>query len=509
MTRTALSSKNTARKAEMITVREYLRVSTDHSGRVRSHDEQHADNLRHADEYGWQFAGPPYKDVGSASRYARKAREGYDKLIDDLKNDRFGADVLIIWESSRGSRRVGEWAVLIDLCEDRNVKVHVTAHARTYDPSNPRDRRTLQEDAVDSEYESGKTSMRGRRAAVANAEEGKPHGRIPYGYRRIYDEHTGRFAKQVPKEGEAEVVRELFARLIKGHSLRSISVDFAQRGIRNDSGAPFAAPHLRCIAINPAYAAYRVHDPGRKTHGLSANARMLPGNWEPLVSKADFLAVKRILSAPERVTTRPGRGVHFLSMIAKCGVCGGKLAVRYSKDGAFRVPEYSCHKKSCIRISKAALDEFAENEIFAFMERDDLHASWMAPEESANVELAHVRDELATIRAQLDDLAEQVGSGRLSAMLAAKAEPALLARLQKVEARERELSTPNVLAGFLTPGSGVRRSWAGAEMSTKREVARLLFSREVIGELHVQRSPVRGHRGPVVERVEWKRHLNE
>jgi hypothetical protein len=49
--------------------REYLRVSVDKSGRERSPEEQHADNERAAADHRWAL-GDPYRDVGSASRYA-------------------------------------------------------------------------------------------------------------------------------------------------------------------------------------------------------------------------------------------------------------------------------------------------------------------------------------------------------------------------------------------------------------------------------------------------------
>lgn len=492
------TSRNTT-KTSRGAAREYLRVSFDRSGRLRSHDEQHAENKRSADEQGWRITEPSYKDVGSASRYARKAREGYDKLISDLKNGRFGADVLIIWESSRGSRRVGEWVLLIDLCDEHNVRVHVTTHGRTYDPSNPRDRRTLLEDAVDSEYESGKTSTRAKRAAAANAAEGKPHGRIPFGYKRVYDSETGRFVKQVPEPVEAKIIKELFKRLIKGHSLRSIAADFARRGITNDSGVPFSAQHLRSLALNPTYAAQRVHDPDRKGRKSSGTATIVDGNWKPLVSKADFLAVKAILTAPERVTTRPGRGVHLLSMIARCGECGGPLAARFDKE---RNTVYTCHARSCIRVAKAGLDTFAERAMLAYLARDDMHTA-LCSGTGDDEELARIRDDVASVRGEYDDLAEQVGSGRLSATLAAKAEPGILTRLRAAEARERELSTPNALAGLITPGKDVARRWKAAEMSTKREVARLLLSPDVVGELRVKRSPTPGHRCPVDRRVQW------
>jgi hypothetical protein len=55
------------------TARECLRVSVDKSGRERSPEEQHGDNQRVAAEHGWQL-GEPYRDVGSASRYANGRR---------------------------------------------------------------------------------------------------------------------------------------------------------------------------------------------------------------------------------------------------------------------------------------------------------------------------------------------------------------------------------------------------------------------------------------------------
>ena len=113
----------------------------------------------------------PYRDDNrSASRYARRDREAFAQLITDLEHNTFDADILVIWESSRGSRRTGEWVNLIELCEMRKVRIFVTTHARDYDPTNARDRRSMLEDAVDSEYESAKTSERLRRSTRAAAE---------------------------------------------------------------------------------------------------------------------------------------------------------------------------------------------------------------------------------------------------------------------------------------------------------------------------------------------------
>jgi site-specific DNA recombinase len=275
-----------------IHARDYLRVSLDRSGRARSLEEQHADHKLVATEHGWTL-GESYRDESvSASRYSRKTRDGFDRLIADLENDQFDAQVLMIWESSRGSRRVGEWVKLLELCERRAVSIHVVTHHRTYDPANGRDRRSLLEDAVDGEYESSKMSARLRRAVAANAVAGRPGGRIPYGYRRVFDPQTRQLIAQEPQPDEAPVVAELYRRLVAGHSLHSIARDLQERGIRTRSGLVFSPQHLRSVALCPTYTALRAHRPGSGPdsdgrHEPVPVSEMYEGQWPALVSRAE------------------------------------------------------------------------------------------------------------------------------------------------------------------------------------------------------------------------------
>jgi DNA invertase Pin-like site-specific DNA recombinase len=191
------------------TAREYLRVSRDDSGRLRSPEEQHDDNRRAADAHGWTLLDPYVEDGAvSASRYGRKARPGYAALVADLEADRFGASTLLLWEPSRGSRRLSEWARLLELLEDRGVDLFVTSHGRGYDLANPRDRRSLHEDGTDSEYESGKTSVRMKRARAAEAAQGLPHGRVPYGFRREYRVIRGQIHRGVYVPDDKTTVAE-------------------------------------------------------------------------------------------------------------------------------------------------------------------------------------------------------------------------------------------------------------------------------------------------------------
>src|SRR3954454_12789540 len=133
-------------RTSTLTGREYLRVSLDASGRERSPAEQHGDNIDACADENIMLTGTPYRDQARASRTSKAKRADYDQLVADLRAATFAEDVLVMWESSRGSRRVSDWVVLLELLEDQGKRIFVTTHRRLYDPTNPRDRRSLLED---------------------------------------------------------------------------------------------------------------------------------------------------------------------------------------------------------------------------------------------------------------------------------------------------------------------------------------------------------------------------
>jgi site-specific DNA recombinase len=488
----------------MEAAREYLRVSMDLSGRLRSVEEQHTENEAAAKDRGWDLL-PPYGEstAVSASRFGSTRRGGFEKLLADLESDRFGAGILILWEPKRGSRRVSEWARLIELCDDRGVQVFVTSHRRMYDMQDPRDRRALQLESVDGEYDSAQKSEAIRRAIGANAAAGKPHARTPFGYRRRYEVNSGGkriLVAQEPDAAEAPVVREIFDRLYRGHTLKAICRDFDARGIRTRHGKPWDPSKLRQVALRPIYCGLRVHAPGTRHRDLTG---AVEATWPALIDRHIYFAVRSMLMDPARKTTRPGRGIHLLSQIVACDVCGAPLSTTY-RYGNGR--EYQCRAGSHVRVIADDLDQYATAAIFAYLSRDDVLADLrrsMAGQDDQ--EINEVRGRLAEARAELNELRAAVSAGKLSVGSLVAAEPGILTRIDDLEARERELSTPPALAGLV--GDDIRERWDGMPMSAKREVARMLLSPSMLGQLRVGRGRNTG--GQMVtsaaERVKWAR----
>lgn len=489
--------------------REYLRVSEDKTGNLASPDEQHDENAEHAARNGWRL-GDPYREreAVSASRWSGRERDEFARLLGDIEGGRFAADILIIWESSRGSRKVGEWVRLIDGCETASVLIYVTTHGRLYDCANPRDRRTLLEDAVDSEYESAKTRKRVIRSTTARAAKGLPHGRTRYGYQRTYDPVTRRLVSEDKHPEESANVAELFRRLHAGDSLRSVERDWEARGIvtrgqRNAPPHPFRAVDLRGMALNAAYAGLRVRQPKGAKRVTGSVDEAVPAKWPAIVTPEVYYAVRAILTDPSRRKSRPGGAKHLMSMIAGCGECGDVVSVRYRDGERF----YQCRGARCVFVVADELDEIAEAAIFHYLSRPEMIGR-MQPPPGALPELAAVRAEITAAQGSLADYRRRAGLLQVTAESFAAIEPAILAEIGRLTARERELQVPHELAGWPGPVEEVEARWRGSLLGARRNVARKVLSPQFAGTLLIARVGVKGQwnpRVPVARRVRLDR----
>ncbi|MDQ2880766.1 MAG: hypothetical protein M3Y48_05750 [Actinomycetota bacterium] len=151
------------------------------------------------------------------------------------------------------------------------------------------------------------------------------------------------------------------------------------------------------------------------------------------------------------------------------------------------------------------MDQIAEQVMLGYLARPEVIDTLRAGEQHDDRELSAIRDQLATVRARHDELAQAVAAGTLSVTLATRSEPAILAEIQRLEKRDKELATPSALRGLIEPGADVARRWAAAPMSTRREIARLLLTPKLLGELRITPTSIRGRRVPAEERIQWWR----
>jgi site-specific DNA recombinase len=331
------------------------------------------------------------------------------------------------------------------------------------------------------------------------------HGRAPYGYQRRYElTATGKrvLLGQDPDPVEAPIVREMYTRLARGDTLHALARDLQARGVRTRTGLVFSPQHIRDLVLRHTYAGIRAHaTDGRPAHRPGGSAQTVRATWPALVPVDMWHTVRNRLTAADRKTSRPGRANNPYSMIVRCDDCDGPMTVRYS-----RAPEgeYWCRNHSHVRVPKIELEAYRDKVVCAYLARPDVIAE-LRRSRDGDAELQRVADLLAEARGELAELRAAVGAGRLTVASLIAAEPGQLAQIERLEQRERELSAPPALAAMITPGRDAKRRWKAAPVAAKREVARLLLAPGILGQVRVTRAPTPGHRGPVAQRVIWRR----
>lgn len=479
-------------------------------GKQKSINEQLGCYSTRRKEEGWYDRGL-FTDKISAGPFAAKARSDWAKLLKSLADPT--VNVLWLWESSRGDRKLSSWSRMLEICEEHDVKLFVETHERIYDMSISRDWKTLAEDGTDSEYESRKGSDRQKRNVNAQLENGRPPGRIPYGYRRIYglDEEGKRILiRQEADPAEAPAVREIFARLRAGDAANAIAADLNKHGPALRTGKPWTLNRVVTIAKSACYAGIRVHTSERgmaSRRSLAPSVQVHDGAWEPLVTRECFYAVQAFLADPARKTTRPGGARHLLSYVAKCGVCGGPLTVH---GGSRRKETYYCPARGHVTVPKDVLDVTVTVEAVSYLIETELGRQQESGETPA--ELQAIRDELAELRHRKENIAGGLASGKLSVDTASSAEKEIDAKIAGLEKRDRQLSVPAGLHDLLDdPDWPVAEKWVKMSLAARKEAMRLLLSEEHLGVLYVMPAPPEGRgRGaqsyPLWRRLEWRKH---
>jgi site-specific DNA recombinase len=442
----------------------YCRVSDDDRQDGRSVGEQERECRESANEHGWTVDQVYVDNDRSASRYARRERKGHQQMLVHLRQEAVNA--LILWESSRGDRELERWAALLNLCRNRDIKVHIATHHRTYDLSRPRDWRTLAEDGVDSAYESDKTRERVLRAVRSQASRGLPHGRLLYGYRREYDDR-GRFVAQVERTEQAAVVRECVSRVAGGEPLYTITADLNERGIPAPQGGKWIPTQIKRLATNPGYAGQRVH----------RGQVIGPADWPALVDEATYAEAVRRMSDPRRNSIRDRSLKHLLSGLLQAP-CGGRTRVLSNRG----YPTYICHTDYCVAVRTTPVEAFVVDMVVSRLEQPDVlqalatHGARKAASDGGTAE---------ELQARLNGFYAEAAEGKISPGGLAAIEARLIPQIE--QARQRAMQAPVSQLVLDVAGPGARARWEALAIGQRREVV------DKLCELRVART-VRGSR---------------
>lgn len=471
----------------------YCRVSQDKRNDHRSVTEQEQACREWVDREkanGWAVAGAWADDGISASKYGRKARPAWQLVTEAL--DAGKLDVLMVWEPSRATRDRRVWAALAAACEEHGVKIG--CNGRLYDLTDGEDAFMLDLLFSLASRESSVTRKRVLRSVAGNSEAGRPHGKLPYGYRIVKQDNGPNL--RVPDEWQAPIVREVATRVLHGEALYSVARDLNDRKVstsRTDALTRLNKPvekdyrwtpeQVRRLCLNPAYAGKRVHR-GKVLDDVETT-------WEALFTEATWQGLRARLTAPER-RTNEGRGpVHFLSGVAVCGVCAGTMRVAKNRQGL----SYQCKDAFHVTRRKDLLEQLVARNVVLRLERPDVLDLLVDGDDAAVRERA--ADEVVVLRARLDEHYSAAALGEISARALGAIEGQLLPRIEAAEALAARPALSPLLESMAGPRAQAR--WEALTVDQKRELTRLLMTVRVL--------PVgKGHRvfDPSSVEIAWR-----
>lgn len=385
----------------------YCRISRDREGTEVGVDRQLEDCRALAEREGLRVVREYVENDVSASTRSRKRRPLYEEMIRQARAGEF--QVILGYSNSRITRRPLENEALISLFEARGVR-SMTVVSGQYDLATADGRAVARTLAAWDAAEAERTAERVTRAKKQTAEKGGYRGgRRPFGY-----EVDG----MTPRPDEASALAQAAQDLLAGISLNEVVRRMTALGLATTSGKPLDGTSLRRILLRPRNAG--LIEVGGQVTGRAA--------WPAIVPEDQWRGVRAVLTDPHRRTS-PGSKRRWLgSGLYACSVCGSRLR-SHSSPG--RRPSYVCPEGRHVARDSLTLDSFVQRVVAERLARPDL-ADLLEPEP---VDTTADRTLAASLRAQMDEVAERCGRGEITPSQMAIVSRGVSGRLEAVEVR--------------------------------------------------------------------------
>jgi DNA invertase Pin-like site-specific DNA recombinase len=404
-----------------------------------------------------------FVDNNRSAWQRNRHRPGWDGLLEAVRAGRLRH--VIVYHPDRLMRQPRDLEELLTLSDEHDITLHGQANCR--DLSDPDDRFFLRIEVAHACRSSDDTSRRLRDAVEDRAREGRPHNapRRPYGYARDGVSII---------EGEAVIVREIFAQYLEGVSPRQIAQALAARGEVTSEGNPWQPHAVRGILKSRHLTGIRVF------RGQDFG----DGDWPVIIDRGTWTEAqdRRVYRASAH-ESRASR-FYLLRGLVMCKKCGMHMAGNRCK-----APSYMCTRHNSIgaayctrRINAIPLEEFVSAAAVELLTHLDVTG---VP--TATTALS-AQDE-ATISAEEHELAELMDmwtQRELSTREYRQMRKTIEDRLNALRRKTIVRPTVEVLAGLIGPDA--RTAWdalvTSGDVQRMNAVLRFLFAAVIIDAHH-------------------------
>lgn len=454
----------------------YTRISKDRDGDLLGTARQERACRRLAEQRGWAVLDVYVDDDRSA--YTGAARPEYERMLGDVAAGRLQA--VVAWHPDRLYRRMVELEALVSLLESHPVEV-ATVNAGDVDLSTSHGRLQARVAGAVARHESEHKAERLRAKHEELAERGRwSGGPRPYGYRPVGDGNL----EVIPDE--ADVVRELAARVLAGESLHALCRDLEARKV----------PTARAARWRPATLSYMLRSPliagQRRWHGEGS----MQAVWEPIIDAATSARLRAALD-PKR-PRGPTPRVNWLAGLLVCGACGLVLRGMRRENGKrrFACPPGPSHG-GCGRIEVNAdpVEATIAELLFAMVDTPRL-----GERRQHQTRQRQRHDDPATLEDELAELAAMRGRGELTTAEWRAARAPLLARIEAARSAQVGVQQAQLITLYRSNAGGLRAAWKTLDLHQRHAVAAAVIDR-VIVKRAVRRGPIFD---PGRLQIEWR-----
>lgn len=426
--------------------------------------------------------GREYVD-NDISAYSGKKRRGYEAMCSDLAAG--VRDAVIVYNLDRLHRRPAELEEFVALCETAGVNQVATVTA-DIDLGNDDGLFMARIFAAFAAKESGRKSARMKRKYEQKAAQGLPHGpNRPFGY----DDD-----KITIRETEAEVIRELVARVIAGESVNSLTAWLNETGVAPVRGARWASTAVRGIVSAPRIAGLRAYK--GEVVGEAA--------WEPIITTAQRDQVLAALSVRSWNRKRSPRK-YLLSGLCRCGRCQSRMFSAARLEAGASKRRYVCSSSpdhgGCGRMTVVAepLEKLIADAVLTRLDSKVL-ADALAGKVRANPDTAALSTQVEAAQTRLDELTGLYSSGAITAREWIMARDPITETITKLRREIADTADTGPLAELAGQGSALRAQWDDLGLDRCHAIIRAVVDHVII------KPGQPGARGLDINRVQphWK-----
>ena len=468
---------HTQRPTSIVRALIYTRASMDRHYLMRSTDDQETDCRTWCDQEKWEV-GKVITDANrSASRWRTREREGFEEALRLIASKEY--DAFVTWEPSRAGRELLAYVQLRAACQEAGV-LYLTK-GRVYDFSRHDDAFMMGLEFLSAEKDAAVIRDRQLRTVRLNAQKGRPHGRLPYGYRRVYDEQTRALVRQEIDPEKAAIIVAAVDEILDGGAINQIVTRLNRQGVptpmkaTSEHSRGWTTATIRQIIKSPTIAGLRMYQ--GEVIGQADWPAIIPiKKWEKVNHLLDDRA-RRTRYVPE---DNPSHPRWLLTFVARCGYCMHPLVrvhgTKRRRRTGLRHDNYVCGRPGCRKVSidLPKTDAYVTGALLGWLSKPESLAVIVGPEEDWSERVREAEEQVAALRQRLDEAANEYAEGSISMTMLTSIERRLIPEIERAAKAAVPPVADKRLLSFMQE-SDLEAAWEALELVEKRRLLKMLL----------------------------------